>query len=170
MTKLNISIEPATLAHLDLLVELEPKCFSTDQLSRRSMRRFLRSEQSVFLVALQQEICVGYLLVIFHRGTRLARLYSIAVDPQWRGQGIARKLINKGEEEAQRRGALYYRLEVNNTNESAIGLYHTLGFKEFGLLQDYYDDHSDALRMQKRIRHPDRASIHTIIPWYQQST
>ena len=170
MSKQTINIEPATLAHLDLLVELEQKCFATDQLSRRSMRRFLRSEQSVFLVALQEQVCVGYLLVIFHRGTRLARLYSIAVDPQWRGQGVARKLINSGEKEAQNRGALYLRLEVNNTNESAIGLYHSLGFKEFGLLQDYYDDHSDALRMQKRIRHPDRDSVHTAIPWYQQST
>ena len=170
MTEQVFNIEPASLAHLDSLLELEQKSFSSDLLSRRSMRRFLRSDQSVFLVALHQQLCVGYLLVIFHRGTRLARLYSIAVDPQWRGQGIARQLMISGEEEAQDRGALYFRLEVSNTNDSAIGLYHALGFKEFGLLQDYYDDHSDALRMQKRIRYPDRASVHTLIPWYQQST
>ena len=170
MTKQKIVIQPATLDDLDSLLELEQKCFITDQLSRRSLRRFLSNEQSVFQVAKQAEIIVGYLLVTFHRGTRLARLYSIAVDPEWRGQGVARKLINNGEEESQRRGALYLRLEVNNTNQSAIGLYHSLGFKEFGLLQDYYEDHSDALRMQKRIRYPDRASVHTLIPWYQQST
>ncbi|MCW8955736.1 MAG: GNAT family N-acetyltransferase/peptidase C39 family protein [Gammaproteobacteria bacterium] len=170
MIKQAVTIEPASLAHLDLLVELEQQCFTSDQLSRRSMRRFLRSDQSVFLLALQQEKVVGYLLIIFHRGTRLARLYSIAVGPEWRGQGVARKLMEAGEEEAQCRGALYFRLEVNNTNLNAISLYHSLGFREFGLLQDYYDDHSDALRMQKRIRHPDRASVHTLIPWYQQTT
>jgi len=170
MTNHKITVEPATLDHLESLLELEEQCFSTDRLSRRSMRRFLISEHSVFLVALQQGRCIGYALIIFHRGTRLARLYSIAVGSQWRGQGIASKLLIQGETEAQRRGAFYFRLEVNNTNEKAISLYHSLGFREFGLLQDYYDDHSDALRMQKRIRHHDKASIHTAIPWYQQST
>lgn len=170
MDKKNISVAPASLQHLEQLLELEQLCFTSDRLSRRSMRRFLLSEQSVFMVAVHQGRCIGYLLIIFHRGTRLARLYSIAVNPEWRGQGVARQLMNVGEQEAQHRGALYFRLEVNNTNDNAIKLYDSLGFKKFGILQDYYDDHSDALRMQKRIRYPDRDSVHTIIPWYRQST
>lgn len=170
MTKASIDIVPATLAQLDSLLELEQQCFSTDRLSRRSMRRFLSSEHSVFMAAMADTECVGYLLIIFHRGTRLARLYSIAVHPQHQGRGIARQLMNSGEAEAQRRGALYFRLEVNNKNTSAIKLYQSLGFKEFGYLQDYYEDHSDALRMQKRIRQYDKAAIHTAMPWFQQNT
>lgn len=165
-----ITIEPASLAQLDALMALENKCFETDRLSRRSMRRFLSSEQSVFLVALEQGQCIGYLLVIFHRGTRLARLYSVAVDPRWRGKGVARMLMQSGEKESQDRGALYFRLEVNNRNDNAIALYHSLGFREFELLQDYYEDHSDALRMQKRIRFHDKTAVHTIVPWFRQST
>ena len=170
MAKKKITIAEATLEHLEVLLELEEQCFATDRLSRRSMRRFLVSEQSVFLVALQADVCVGYLLIVFHRGTRLARLYSIAVSPDWQGQGIARKLMDSGETEAQRRGALHFRLEVNHTNTHAISLYRSLGFIEFGLLHDYYDDHSDALRMQKRIRHHDQAFVHTELSWYRQST
>ena len=170
MTKPNITIEQATLEQLEPLLELEEKAFATDRLSRRSMRRFLASDQSVFQVALHQGEITGYLLIIFHRGTRLARLYSIAVAPQWQGKGIARLLMDSGEAEAQRRGALYFRLEVNNTNARAIGLYESLGFNKFGLLHDYYDDHSDALRMQKRIRFHDQAYVHTVLPWYQQRT
>ena len=170
MTEQNISIEPATLDHLDALLELEAQCFATDRLSRRSMRRFLTSDQSVFLAALENGHCVGYLLIIFHRGTRLARLYSIAVGPMWQGRGIARRLMTTGEAEAQRRGALYLRLEVNNKNERAISLYESMGYIKFKLLHDYYDDHSDALRMQKRIRYHDRNFVHTPMPWYQQRT
>lgn len=170
MTVESFSIESASLKHLDLLLALEQASFKTDRLSRRSMRRFLQSDQSVFKVALAEGLCVGYLLIIFHRGTRLARLYSIAVHPQWRGKGIARQLILSGEHEAQERGALYFRLEVNQENTNAIKLYESLGFVKFGVLEDYYEDHSDALRMQKRIRYPDRDAVHTIIPWYQQST
>jgi len=165
-----ITIVPATLAHLEQLLELEQRCFVTDRLSRRSMRRFLANEQSVFRVALQQQRCIGYVLIVFHRGTRLARMYSLAVGPEWQGHGVARRLVGSGEAEAQERGALYIRLEVNNTNERAIGLYQSMGYIRFGLLHDYYDDHSDALRMQKRIRFYDRAYVRTTLPWYQQRT
>ena len=170
MTSNDFNIEPATLAHLEELLELEQQCFVTDQLSRRSMRRFLANEQSVFRVALHQGHCIGYVLIVFHRGTRLARMYSLAVGPEWQGHGIARKLIGSGEAEAQNRGALYIRLEVNNTNERAIGLYQSQGYIKFGLLHDYYEDHSDALRMQKRIRFHDKAVVQTTLPWYQQRT
>ncbi len=170
MTGNVITIEPATPEHLEELLELEQRCFVTDRLSRRSMRRFLANEQSVFQLALHQGHCIGYVLIVFHRGTRLARMYSLAVSPQWQGQGVARKLISSGEAEAQDRGALYIRLEVNNTNEHAIALYQKLGYIKFGLLHDYYDDHSDALRMQKRIRFHDKAFVQTTLPWYQQRT
>lgn len=163
-------VETAVLNDLDPLQQLEQRCFTGDRLSRRSMRRFISSEHSVFLVMKEATQCLGYLLIIFHRGTRLARLYSLAVDEAYRGKGIARQLIEVGEAQSQARGALYFRLEVNNKNSHAITLYESLGFKEFGLLQDYYEDHSDALRMQKRIRVLDRASVHTPIPWYQQQT
>jgi ribosomal protein S18 acetylase RimI-like enzyme len=170
MNNPDINIVPASLDHLEALLILEQRCFSSDQLSRRSMRRFLASEHSVFLVAMHEGQCVGYLLIVFHRGTRLARLYSIAVDSQWRGQGVARNLMSSGEAESQRRGAFYFRLEVNNTNAGAIALYQALGFVNFGFIHDYYGDHSDALRMQKRIRYHDKAAVHTVIPWYQQTT
>lgn len=165
-----IDIEAAELDHLEQLLELEGICFKTDRLSRRSMRRFLISEQSVFQVAMHDGHVVGYLLVIFHRGTRLARLYSIAVSPGFQGQGIARRLMEAGENEAQTRGALHFRLEVSRNNDKAIKLYHSLGFIDFGLLPDYYEDHSDALRMQKRIRYHEHAFVNSSMSWYRQNT
>lgn len=167
----DMEIVPASLDDLDWLEPFEEECFSYDRISRRSMRRFILSEQTVFLVARLLGERVGYMLILFHRGTRLARLYSIAVDPRQRGKGVARTLMVAGEAEARGRGAIYLRLEVTNTNESAIRLYHALGFEEFGLLRDYYyDDHSDALRMQKRIRHHRHNAVHAGIPWIYQNT
>lgn len=165
-----IEIEHARLDHLDTLVKLEKQCFATDRLSRRSLRRFLNSEQVIFLVATQNGECVGYLLIIFHRGTSLARLYSIAIDIQHRRTGIGKALMLKGEKLAQQRGALYIRLEVSQTNVGAIEFYHLFDYKEFGLLPDYYDDHADALRMQKRIRQYKQGAVKTALPWCQQST
>src|SRR5690606_33195161 len=138
-----IEIHNAQLEHLDRLVELEQQCFVTDRLSRRSLRRFLTSEHAVFLVALKDGVCIGYLLIIFHRGTSLARLYSIAIDEQYRRNGIGKALLVEGEALAQDKGALYIRLEVSQTNVEAIAFYHQFQYKEFGLLPDYYDDHAD---------------------------
>lgn len=165
-----IHIVPVSISHLDALITLEHTCFTSDQISRRSFKRFIHNKQSVFLVAVANDEIVGYLLTIFYRGTLLARLYSMAVSPDFRGKGIARTLMEQGEIAAQEKGALYYRLEVNTQNTSAINLYHALGFKEFKLIKHYYEDLSDAMRMQKRIRIYQRPAVHKSIPWLQQNT
>ncbi|MDF7801729.1 peptidase C39 family protein [Pontiellaceae bacterium B1224] len=170
MKKLNLILKPATLDHLDALMTLEEKCFETDRLSRRSMRRFITGDQSIFLTALSGDSLAGYLLIIFYRGTRLARLYSLAVDPDLRGQGISKKLLKAGEAEALNRGAIHFRLEVAPSNDAALQLYRSFGFKDFGRVQDYYEDHTDALRMQKRIRHIEQSTVHINIPWLGQNT
>ena len=128
---------------LDALVALEQRCFTSDRLSRRSFRRWLEGDQRVLLVARDGDRLAGYILVLFHRGTRLARMYSLAVDPDYRGQGLARRLIGAGEDGARDSGRFYMRLEVSSKNTSAIALYETLGYKQFGLYQDYYEDHTD---------------------------
>ncbi|MBC3767790.1 GNAT family N-acetyltransferase/peptidase C39 family protein [Neptunicella marina] len=163
-------IEKAGKQHLEQLVLLEQQCFTVDRLSRRSLRRFLTSEKAVFLVATYSGKCVGYVLVIFHQGTQLARLYSIAVDEAFRRQGCGATLMQSAESAAQEREAFYIRLEVAQNNQSAIDFYRYFGYRKFGLINDYYEDHSDALRMQKRIRRAKSTAVKTMLPWYRQQT
>jgi predicted double-glycine peptidase len=49
-------------------------------------------------------------------------------------------------------------------------LYTALGYLAFGTYSDYYEDHRDALRMQKRIRYVPENMTSTPVPWYQQTT
>jgi hypothetical protein len=100
----------------------------------------------------------------------LARLYSLAVAEDARGQGLAKKLLEHLEQLSGEANYLYMRLEVAKNNHSAIGLYQRLGYRVFGEYSDYYDDHSDALRMQKTIRQIPKALIQRTTPWYQQTT
>ncbi len=165
-----IAVRPAKSADLAGLLALEQQCFSSDRLSKRSFQRFIRLQQAVFVVAELDNDIVGYALVIFHRGTRLARLYSIAVSVAHQGKGIARTLLTQAEQGAEERGALYLRLEVNQHNVGAIHLYRQFGYREFGLLDDYYEDHSSAIRMQKRIRHLPNVANRPAVPWYRQTT
>jgi hypothetical protein len=121
-------------------------------------------------VAVLHEAVVGYALIFLNRGTRLARLYSLAVMPEFRGQGIAQSLIQAMESIAVDDNRLYMRLEVSQKNSGAIRLYEQMGYRSFGEYSDYYEDHSNALRMQKRIRTVSQESLMQNIPWHQQST
>lgn len=74
------------------------------------------------------------------------------------------------EDEAESEDRFFMRLEVAKDNAGAIRLYERLGYKVFDELEDYYEDHSDALRMQKRIRFPEHVRSEPQVSWHAQST
>lgn len=167
---LNMSIRTANLNDLEALVALENLSFATDRLSRRSFRHWLSTEHRALLVAESAGLIGGYILIIYHPGTRLARVYSLAVMPELRGNGIAKALMLAGEQAARDDGRLYLRLEVSVDNTPAIKLYQSLDFQKFGLYRDYYQDHKDALRYQKRIRRYRDTPQHRSVHWLRQTT
>jgi len=167
---LTLSIRPANLTDLNGLVDLENISFTTDRLSRRSFRHWISTDHRVILIAEDKDQLAGYILIIYHPGTRLARIYSLAVSPALRGHGIAQALIKAGEKTARDDGRLYLRLEVNVDNFPAIKLYEKLGYRKFGLYRDYYEDHTDALRFQKRIRSYQDKPQHRSVHWLRQTT
>ncbi len=165
-----IRIRPVREEDLSALVALEQACFTSDRLSRRSFRRWIQSSHRAFLVAESGNALVGYGLILFLKGTILARLYSIAIDPAWRGAGIARQLLCAGEAEAEEHGCVFLRLEVSTDNISAIRLYESLGYQRFGIYHQYYEDDNDALRMQKCVRKVPVGESNREVPWMQQTT
>lgn len=165
-----VSIRNAEPSDLDTLLALERRCFETDRLSRRSLRHWLQVAHRSFSVAELEGRVVGYSLVIFRRGTTLARLYSIAVDPDCRGLGIARRLMAAGERQAEREGRVFLRLEVEVDNGAAIALYEAMGYQPFGIYRHYYENEHDALRMQKCIRSVPPVARSRPIAWIQQTT
>lgn len=140
---------PATLADLDNLVHLENICFTTDRLNRRSLRHFITKSHSKFWV--MGTPAVAYGLVLFHRGTSLARIYSLAVSPKARGLGYAKQLVEAMEASAVAEDALFIRLEVADDNLSAMHLYQRLGYEPIRRLTEYYEDGHDGIRMEKRL-------------------
>lgn len=167
--KSQIEIRPAKKSDLDFLEEIEDACFTSDNLSRRSFQRFIRPGSHELLVAHINGEIVGYVLVLYRAGTSLARLYSIAVSPRQQGKGIAKQLMQSAEQAARDHHCAYMRLEVNVSNDSAIALYQKLGYHKMKNIPGYYDDGSDALRMEKRI-YISVLSKNASSPYYQQTT
>ncbi|MGJ8691605.1 MAG: GNAT family N-acetyltransferase/peptidase C39 family protein [Thalassotalea sp.] len=166
-----VTFSPAGVAELNDLVSLEQACFDYDQMSKRSFRHHILSRHSdLWLAKSQTGDLLGYALVLKHQGTRLARLYSLAIAPIARGLGIAKQLLSHSEKQAAADERHYLRLEVAKKNTAAIALYNACGYRVFGEYADYYEDHSDALRMQKRIRLMGDKGIKKLTPWLSQNT
>lgn len=161
-------IRDAELADVPALVELENTCFETDILSARSFRHFLtKGNADLFLDEADGELR-GYCLILYHRNTSLARLYSMAVNPACRKQGLAAALLTYAEGRALSEGATRMRLEVNQKNKAAQKLYRNLGYDEFAVYLDYYEDHTNALRMEKDLA-PHLAPDPARAPFYRQT-
>lgn len=165
-----ITVREAETGDLNALCALEYESFSNDRLNERRFKHWITARNRVFLVVIQGDELLAYGLVLLPRGTRLARLYSIAVSVGARGRGIGQMLVGKLEQAVSDRSRLYMRLEVAENNPAAIRLYRKLGYLTFGRHENYYEDHQPALRMQKRVRYVPKNLNHLDVPWYGQTT
>lgn len=165
-----VDFRPAEPSDIDALLNIENACFSADKLSKRSFRHWIQAPHGALLVCTINSHVLAYGLLWCHKGTRLARLYSLAIHPDARGQGIADKMLEQLEFIAVQQRRIFMRLEVSENNAAAIKLYQRNGYTIFGEYCDYYEDHSDALRMQKRILRVSQDTLVKTTPWYPQST
>lgn len=75
-------------------------------------------------------------------------ILNVAVAPEFRGMGIGRLLVQRVLDDCRAAGAEFVSLEVRVSNETAIGLYRQLGFREVGRRKRYYENGEDALMME----------------------
>lgn len=160
------TVRRATPDDLPGLLGLELQ-FSEERMSRRSLRRLLRSLSAELWVAEQDGRILGDAVVLFRRGLKSARLYSLVVDSAARGRGIGGALLAAVEAAARRRGCVGLRLEVREDNRAAQALYRRDGFEEVARLEGYYADGCAALRMRKRLVSGTPLLID--VPFYRQT-
>lgn len=159
----SIWVRPARLEDLSEIEAIEAAVFDSDQLSRRSLRYYLKSRTALFLTLGVRNRVIGYSLVSFRQGSPRARLFSIALDPAEQGRGLGRFLLGASERAAKARGAVAMRLEVRVDNARAIELYKKNGYRRFAAVEDYYQDGAAALRFEKTMtqeRGAGRAALH----------
>lgn len=163
-----MQIRPADLADIDALFQLELASFASDRLSRRQFRYMLTRAHAQTLVAEADDGLLGYVLVLFSRATSVARLYSIAVAEQARSRGVGRAMVAAAEKAVWAEERAYMRLEIRQDNAASQALFEAAGYRRFGVLSDYYADHTEALRYEKRLS-PERKPVLKRVPFYEQT-
>jgi [ribosomal protein S18]-alanine N-acetyltransferase len=73
---------------------------------------------------------------------------NVAVAPEHRRRGVGRAVMDEVLARGRHRRCSLATLEVRRSNEAAIGLYRSLGFRSVGVRPNYYvDEKEDALVM-----------------------
>lgn len=142
-------IRPARIDDLSAIVDIENDVFAQDRISRRNFRHLLTRAHALTLVDVDREGITGYVSVLFRRGAAWGRVYSLAVAPRSRGRRLGDKLLAAAERACRQYGYTALRLEVRLRNRKARRLYERRGYREFGRYEGYYEDGSDALRLEK---------------------
>ena len=97
--------------------------------------KLINNENACILVAKSDEIIIGYVYGFIQDNGRvfdkkIAQLDAIFVKKEYRGNGIAKSLIQELTKWANEQGASYIELSVCNENEKAIYLYKNEGFED----------------------------------------
>ena len=108
-----------------------------------------RKTPETFLVAISEHNVVGYVLTSTNGDA--AHILSIAVRERFRRGGVGSKLMDKMIGVLRKRGVLRVSLEVRKSNLAARMFYKKLGFQEAGLVEAYYRDGEDAVRMTRSV-------------------
>jgi ribosomal protein S18 acetylase RimI-like enzyme len=162
-----VEIRPARASDIDALDAIETAVFTSDRISRRSFRQLIERRTAETLVAEVDGKAAGYAMVLFRKGSGVARLYSIATAPEVAGQGVGRGLLEAAEDTAFDHGRMLLRLEVREDNARAIRIYEAGGYRGIGSEPDYYADGTTALRYEKVLR--GDVPLETSVPFYQQT-
>ncbi|MBD3299390.1 MAG: GNAT family N-acetyltransferase [candidate division Zixibacteria bacterium] len=163
-------IRTATIDDIQQLVDIEDDAFRFDRFSREQFQHLLTRGHALVLVEREEDgpTIGGDAVLLFRRGTSTARLYSIAVRSSHRGRGVARRLLTACESAAMERDCLTIRLEVAEDNVAARTLYESIGYREFDVVPDYYENGSAAIRYEKFIvPHPSPETVP--VPFYAQT-
>lgn len=97
-----------------------------------------------------------------------AHITLLAVDPDYRHQGLGQMLLWTLLLLAQDRGLQWATLEVRPSNQAAISLYSKFGFKEVGRRRGYYTDPDEdgLILWRHHLHHPDFGQ--TLAQWYRE--
>jgi ribosomal protein S18 acetylase RimI-like enzyme len=101
--------------------------------ARAALAPGLREHPAAFaLLAWQGEVAVGAAVCVWgfstFTGCPSLNVHDLAVQPEYRGRGIGRLLLEEVERRARARGSSKLTLEVHATNVDAMRLYRRFGF------------------------------------------
>lgn len=142
----SVRVAPMELADVPAVLDIERRSFSTPWPPEAFHQELTHNRLARYTVARQGGAVVGYAGVWLMVDE--AHITTFAVHPDWRRQGVGRRLMQALLIAAREMGAVHMTLEVRVSNDGAQALYQQHGFAIAGRRERYYtDDQEDAYIM-----------------------
>ncbi len=147
---MKVTIRKSNTSDLDFLEELEKKCFPQfQQNTRRAIRYSISSPFQNLLIAEiteNKEIKrIGSVTLFLHPKT--LRLFSIAILPEYQGQGFGKYFLDHVLQIARAGKFERVSLEVRKSDKKLMKFYENAGFQSTEELPAYYSKTEDGIRM-----------------------
>ncbi len=139
-------IEPANWHDLNALRQVEKACFGDDAWPLWDLIAALTFPNVVRLKATIDGQMVGFAGGDPKPSEGVGWITTLGVLPAYRRQGIARALLADCE---QQLGLPRIKLSVRRSNQGAILLYESSGYRQTGVWPRYYNGGEDALVLEK---------------------
>ena len=135
---------------IERIVELEHQLMTSCWQASDFLYEILENQFSFNFVLEDDHAVIGYVGIwIMYEQSQIT---TIGIDKAYQGQGLGKYLMQEMIDFALMKGCCNMSLEVRVSNEVAISLYQSLGFKKEAIRKDYYqDNHEDAYLMVKRL-------------------
>ncbi len=155
---------PMAASHLDSILSIERASFAAPW-TREMFERELSNRSSRPMTFLINNEVVGF--ICFWAVQDEAHLMTVAVHPNYRGQGLGRAIMSHMEQMCLKERLNRIILEVARRNEEARNLYKSFGFSAIGFRKRYYKEiNDDAIVMEKWLgsRNETESQSHQIGP------
>lgn len=145
-----IQIVPFRLRHLLRVLRIERASFGADAWPRSYFLELYRDCPEFFVVAKVAGRLAGYAVACAEK--RSAEIASLAVDPEYRRQGVADALMRHTLRALADAGVRRVELMVRIDNTAGVQLYRALGFRRVRTVPRYYEDGGDGFLMVMAIQ------------------
>jgi len=145
-----LTAAPMAVRDLDQVLDIERASFPTPWTRAAFCYEIEQNKVARCTVLRARRGIVGY-LCLWEIGHEI-HITNLAVHPEWRRRGVARRLLAAALAEGVARGVALAFLEVRPSNTRALALYESLGLQVIGRRNGYYfDTGEDALVMEARL-------------------
>lgn len=145
------TVESMRPADIDDVIRVETSCYPCPWTPEMFLQELQREQAHIEVLRRQRDKqVVGFI----NHWAVLDELHmlNVAVLPQERRQGHARRLIEHMLAFARQSSCRVVMLEVRRSNESALAMYRNFGFSSVGVRPGYYaDNNEDAILMNLQL-------------------
>ena len=155
--KFSETIRKVRSGDINSISMIEQRCFEgPSAYSRRRLEYLALKAHSTCLVETQGDTIMGFIIVIYRKGSHIGNVETIDVDPKHQHKGVGTSLLAMAEKDMKEHGVVTSKLEVSEGNVSALNLYRKAGYQFKEALKNYYkyENHGtlDAVRLIKTLQ------------------